>query len=127
MSDIIIPSNPVTRKQIRDAVIEISDSLTRIASERALIKSIVDEKAEGFGLEKKVLKKMATTWYKDSFSKDVAESEDFAAIYEIVLQQTTAPVVQFQGTEEVVDQTSHYYSDDDANQGGSLYNDREDA
>ena len=121
MSEIIIPSNPVTRKQIRDAVIEISDSLTRIASERALIKSIVDEKAEGFGLEKKVLKKMATTWFKDSFSKDVAESEDFAAIYEIVLQQTTAPnVAQFAGNIPINDD---FESDEE---GGSLYNDRED-
>jgi hypothetical protein len=86
-----VPSNPETQKKIRNALSEISDSLTRIAAELDLIKSIIDEKSEEFEIDKKMFRKMAKTFHKDSFSRDVAESEEFTTLYETVVKVTTAP------------------------------------
>lgn len=94
MSTII--SNPADRQKIRAALGEISNSMTRIAAERDLIKTIVAEKSEEFQIDKKLFKKMATVFHKDSFNENVAESEEFAILYENVVQATTIPTPEAQ-------------------------------
>jgi len=86
-----VPSNPDTQKKIREAIQEISDALTRIQSNKDLIKNIIDEKSEEFELDKKVLRKMATTFYKDNYSKLTSESEEFSLLYETIIKVTSAP------------------------------------
>ena len=46
-------SSPADRKKIKDALQEISDSMTRIQAERDLIKDIVKEVADTHQLPKK--------------------------------------------------------------------------
>ena len=52
-------SNPEDRKKIKQALIEISDSMTRIDAEKDLIKDIIQDTSDNFKLPKKYLNKMA--------------------------------------------------------------------
>jgi hypothetical protein len=48
MSNVIVPSSPEDRKKILDALVEISNSLTRIEAERDLIKDILTSVEDKF-------------------------------------------------------------------------------
>jgi hypothetical protein len=81
----VIPSDQATRDKIKDATKEISDSLTRIASERDLIKDILDTVEEKYGIPKAITRKMGKIYFKGTFDAEVAEADDFSALYETVL------------------------------------------
>lgn len=74
-------SSPVDRKKIKDAIIEISDSMTRIAGERDFINEAVKAIADEFELSKKDLKKMARIYYKQSFQTEQAEMAELESLY----------------------------------------------
>jgi len=74
-------SSPADRKKIKDAIIEISDSMTRIAGERDFINEAVKAIADEFDLSKKDLKKMARIYYKQSFQTEQAEMAELESLY----------------------------------------------
>lgn len=85
-------SNPVDRKKIKDALMEISNSMTRIESERDLIKDIKADLSEEFGeqLTKKQIARMARVYHKQSFKEEVASHEEFESLYEEITGITSA-------------------------------------
>lgn len=74
-------SNPTDRKKIKDALQEISDSMTRIDAERDLIKDIVKEVADNFELPKKYINKMARIYHKQNFAKTQQETDELESLY----------------------------------------------
>lgn len=80
-------SNPADRKKIRDALQEISNSMTRISAERDLIKDIKADLHEEFKevLSKKQIGKMARVYHKQNFNEEQAESTQFETLYEEVV------------------------------------------
>ena len=80
-------SNPADRKKIRDALQEISNSMTRISAERDLIKEIKTDLHEEFKetLTKKQIGKMARVYHKQNFNEELAEASQFEALYEEVV------------------------------------------
>jgi hypothetical protein len=81
---VIIPSSPEDRKKIHAALNEGSDSLTRIAAERELIKEIIDNVSEEFDLPKKYVRKMINVHYKSSIISVNAENEQLVELYSTV-------------------------------------------
>lgn len=79
-----VPQDDVSKKKIKDAFQEISDSLTRMAAERDLIKDIIKDLSEEFEIPKKQLNKAARTYHKQNFSTVVAEQEEFEILYETI-------------------------------------------
>lgn len=79
-------SNPEEKKQISKALQEISDSMTRIASERDLIKEIKVTLLEDHKdkLTSKQINKLAKTFHNQSFRKENAEFDEFLYLYETV-------------------------------------------
>lgn len=77
--------DPAVRKIVRDAMGEISASMTRVEAERDLIKEIVKKLNEDHQLSKKALNKMARAYHKQSFTKEVEEADEFQTLYETVL------------------------------------------
>jgi len=77
-------SNPADRKKIKDALQEISNSMTRIESERDLIRDIKADLAEEYKdkLSKKQIAKMARVFHKQNFDEEVASHEEFELLYE---------------------------------------------
>jgi replication initiation and membrane attachment protein DnaB len=74
-------SNPEDRKKIKNALQEISGSMTRIEAERDLIKEIVNDVVDNFKLPKKYVNKMARIWHKQNFQTEKQESEEFENLY----------------------------------------------
>lgn len=74
-------SNPVDRKKIKDALQEISDSMTRIEAERDLIKDIVNDVNDNFKLPKKYINKMARIYHKQNFAKEQQETDELESLY----------------------------------------------
>lgn len=82
-------SNPQDKKKLHNALTEISDSLTRIASEKDLIKDIVNNVSEEFKLSKRIVNKMAKTFHKGNFDEESAQHEEFETLYLSLTQTNT--------------------------------------
>lgn len=85
------PSNIQSRKAILGGMQEISSSMTRIAAERELIKEIVNRVSEENEIDKKLFRRMAKTFHKDSYSAETTQDEEFSHVYELVTNTTSAP------------------------------------
>lgn len=79
-------SNPADRKKVKDAINEISNSLTRIEAERDLIKEIVKEVSDTHQIPRKIVRKMAKTYHSQNLTQEVQEHEEFVDLYESVTQ-----------------------------------------
>ena len=79
-------SNPSDKKKIKDALLEISNCMTRIDAEKELIKDIVNDLSENFELPKKQVNKIARVYHKSNYSQQVADSEEFQELYESLLE-----------------------------------------
>lgn len=82
-----IPSNPADQKKIRDALQEISHSLTRTEAERDLIKDIIKTTCDQFELDKKIFRKMAKVYHRSNFTEEVAEHSEFEVMYQTITGQ----------------------------------------
>ena len=67
-----LPSTKEDRSTILQALIEIDVSLTRIEAERDLIKEIADGLKEEFGMGKRLVNRLASTYHKGD-QEEVAE------------------------------------------------------
>ena len=80
-----VPSlTPEEIKKVADAIQIINDSMTRVASERDLVKETIDKVHEELGFPKKLLRRLAKTHFKRSFDMDVQEDRDFESAYETI-------------------------------------------
>ena len=69
------------KKQVRDAILEMNDSLTRVAAERDLQKEILATLAEELGLDKKLVRRMARVYFKSNYMDEVEENKNFEDFY----------------------------------------------
>lgn len=83
---IIVPSNPADRLKLKNQLAEGTYCLERAAAERDALKSIVNAIEEDFEIPKKVVNRLIKTMYKRDFAKEVAEHEDFEALYETIVE-----------------------------------------
>lgn len=78
------------RKALRKAVIEMNDSMTRIEAERSVQKETVSEICERLGVDKRLFRRMARTYYKANFKDEVQENTDFEEFYSTVMEKTVS-------------------------------------
>lgn len=83
-SNIVIPSSPADRKAIKDALQEISNSLTRMEAERDLIKDILQTVQDNQSIPKKYVRKLAKIYHKQNFSEVQQEQDEVETLYETV-------------------------------------------
>ena len=74
-------SSPADRKKIKDALVEISDSMLRISAERDLIKDIVKDISDNHKLPKKYINKMARIFHKQNFAITQQETDELESLY----------------------------------------------
>ena len=84
-------NNEVERKQIRDCMQEISNSMTRIEGERDFIKEATNNICEELELDKKLFNRMVKVYHRQNFAEEVASHSEFEDLYEIVTGQTAMP------------------------------------
>ena len=75
-------SSDEDKKKLHAAIVEISNSMTRIEGERDLIKETVKDLSDAYQIPKKTISKIAKTYHKQNFSQAVAENEEFEELYE---------------------------------------------
>jgi len=76
--------SPTDKAKILGMLQEISNSMTRVESERDLIKEILDRLQDECEIPKKLGRKLAKVYHKRSFEEEVAQQNDFVDIYEQV-------------------------------------------
>jgi len=79
-----LPSNPTDLAQIRRALEEVSQSLTRIEAERDLIRDIINNTCGALKLDKKVFRRTAKVFHRRNYSTELQEQADFEQLYESV-------------------------------------------
>jgi hypothetical protein len=72
---------------------ELSASMTRIEGERDFIKEAISKVCEDFEMNKKTFRRLAKTYHKQNFSKEVAEHEEFETMYEQLTGETSLGAV----------------------------------
>lgn len=82
-------SNPADRQKIKKMLGEVSDSMTRIAAERDLIKETIKEMSQQFNLSKRHLNKMAKVYHKQNFTREQEEHEEFEDLYTSIVETNT--------------------------------------
>jgi ribosomal protein S20 len=85
MSNVVIPSDDESKKRIRNALEEISNSMTRMSAERDLIKNILQDVEDDTQVPKKYLRKMANIFHKQNLNEVKAENDDVETLYETVV------------------------------------------
>jgi predicted solute-binding protein len=73
------------RRKLKSAIIELNDSMTRISAENDLQKDVLNNVAEEIGLDKKLVKRLAKTYYKSNFNVEVEENKNFEEFYTVLL------------------------------------------
>lgn len=75
-------TNPVDVKAIRGVIDELINSMVRESSEKELRKEILIEAKEKYGLDKKIVSRIAKDRFKDTHAKTINEAEDYQTIYD---------------------------------------------
>ena len=81
-----LPSSPNDRQKLKLAIVEITNCLLRMDSERDAMKEIIAEASSKYGVDKKMVRKIATTMYKHNYSDVQQENEDFELMYETLIE-----------------------------------------
>ena len=81
---VIVPSSQEDKKKIRQALQEISDSLTRMEAERDLIKDILQTVEDNYKIKKKYTRRLAKVFHKQNFNQVQQDQQDLETLYESV-------------------------------------------
>ena len=85
MSNVVtIPSSPQDRTDVKNRLTEISDSLTRIESERDHINDILQDLQDQYELPKKYMRKVAKVYHKQNINEVKEEFSEVEDIYNAV-------------------------------------------
>ena len=75
----------VDKKALKGVLDELSGSMLRVKSEKEFQKEAIEDAAEKFQMNKKILRKMAKVYHNNSYSDEVTEMEEFTKLYESVI------------------------------------------
>lgn len=75
----------IDRRKLKSAISELNDSMTRISAENDLQKDVLNNVAEEIGLDKKLVKRLAKTYYKSNFNVEAEENKYFEEFYTVLL------------------------------------------
>jgi hypothetical protein len=84
-----IIANAQERQKLKAMLAEATHCFERIDDEREQVKTIISDAAEQFGVDKKVLNKIAKMMYKHNYADYKAEQEHFEILYETLVEGLT--------------------------------------
>jgi len=79
-------SNPEDKKKFFNAVVEASNSMTRIEAERDLINEIVKQLSTDFDINAKIVRKIVKAYHKQNLTEEQQDHEEFVELYEEVVK-----------------------------------------
>jgi len=78
------------RKTIRGCIQELSKSMARVDGEKEYQKSAITDICEKLSFDKKLLRKMATTYHKANFNELSEAHSEFETYYDFLINGATA-------------------------------------
>lgn len=85
------------RKRLKGTIQELNDSMTRIAAERDLQKEAIDDLHDELGIDKKVIRRLAKTYFNANFQTEQEEHKTFEEFYELVINSSDPNVLRTDG------------------------------
>ena len=73
------------KQRLKKVIEDLNDSLTRVASERDYQKEAIASISEDMGLNKKLVKRMATVFFKSNFKDEIETQKEFEEFYDMVI------------------------------------------
>lgn len=86
-----ILNDPNERKKLKTALATITHHFQQIDDQKEAIKETIEELSGSSGLEKKVIRKLATTMYKHNYATLQEENRHFESLYETVIEGRLLP------------------------------------
>lgn len=86
MSTTNVPSSITDRQKVKAALVECTHAFQRIEDEQESIKEMINDVAEKTGINKKLLRRVARTMYKHTYSDVIQENEEFETLYELLVK-----------------------------------------
>lgn len=77
--------DPAVRTKVRNALGEMSASMTRVEAERDLMKEIAKKLEEEHQVSKRSFNKLAKAYHKQSFAEEASAFDEFTTLYETIL------------------------------------------
>ena len=81
-----VPSDPVERKRLKDAIINASGLMQMQKDKADQVKDAITYMHEEWGISKKIARQLVTTFHKDNYPETTTESAMFEVIYETVME-----------------------------------------
>jgi ABC-type microcin C transport system permease subunit YejB len=80
--------NEAERKKLKKAIMELNDSMTRVAAERDLQKEVITTLYEELGVDKRLIRRMAKAYFKANFGEEVEQNKAFEESYDLIVKNT---------------------------------------
>jgi Spy/CpxP family protein refolding chaperone len=74
------------KKELKEAVQQLNDSMTRVAAERDYQKESVNNISDKTGVDKKIIRRMAKVYFKANYSQEQEENRNFEEFYDGVMK-----------------------------------------
>jgi len=77
-----VPTSPMDKLKLLEALKDISASMTRMDAERDLLKTVKKDICDELQLNRKILNRLARTYHKGTFIEEVEMHKHFETLYE---------------------------------------------
>jgi cyanate lyase len=77
------------KERLRSVIVTLNDSMTRADAERDMQKEQIVAIADALNLDKKLVRRMAKTYYRANYNDEVENNDTFEKFYSAVLVTTT--------------------------------------
>ena len=74
------------KTELKNAIREMNDSMTRVAAERDFQKDSVNSISDKTGVDKKIIRRMAKVYFKANYSQEQEENRNFEEFYDGVMK-----------------------------------------
>lgn len=74
------------KKELKEAIQSLNDSMTRVASERDYQKEAVNNISDKTGVDKKIIRRMAKVYFKSNYAEEQEENRSFEEFYDGVMK-----------------------------------------
>lgn len=74
------------KKELKDAIIQLNDSMTRVAAERDYQKESINNISDKTGVDKKIIRRMAKVYFRANYSQEQEDNRQFEDFYDGVMK-----------------------------------------
>jgi len=82
--------NENERKKLKKVIMELNDSMTRVAAERDFQKEAINNLHEELGVDKKLIRRLAKAYFKANFGEEIEENKTFEQSYDLIIKNTVS-------------------------------------